>query len=127
MKEGRVSSSDRGPMFTSGRSARVELGSLGLSVGSSLYRTVVSVMSWVGAAPVAQFGSGPSGGQGRRGACRSKGLVAGQHVPDRLGEAACDLDRGDLGSALLPVAVLHPVADGAVGRVPADRGVGRFD
>src|SRR6266540_6477878 len=90
----------------------------GNSSSAQLSMAPSAAMSWVGAAPVAQFGSGPSGGQGRRGACRSKGLVAGQHVPDRLGEAACDLDRGDLGSALLPVAVLHPVADGAVGRVP---------
>jgi hypothetical protein len=28
-------------------------------------------------------------------------LVAGEHVPDRLGEAAGEVDLGDLGAALL--------------------------
>ena len=40
-------------------------------------------------------------GQRGRGACRSEGLVAGEHVPDRLGEAAGDVDLGDLRAALL--------------------------
>jgi hypothetical protein len=44
---------------------------------------------------------GPSRGQTKRGACRSERLVAGQHVPDRLGQAAGDVDLGDPGAALL--------------------------
>jgi hypothetical protein len=35
------------------------------------------------------------------GACRSEGLVVGEHVPDRLGESAGEVDLGDLGAALL--------------------------
>src|SRR5919106_6409318 len=44
---------------------------------------------------------GPSGGQGVGGAFGSEGLVAAEHVPDRLGEAAGEVDLGDLGAALL--------------------------
>lgn len=36
-----------------------------------------AVMSWLGAAPVMQFSSRPSCGEGRRGACRNKGFVYG--------------------------------------------------
>src|SRR4051794_14617260 len=43
----------------------------------------------------ARFGSatrwGPSGGQREGGACRSEVFVAGEHVPDRLGERAGEL------------------------------------
>jgi hypothetical protein len=49
---------------------------------------------------------GPSGGQRQRGACRREGLVAGEHGPDRLGQAAGDVDLGDLGAALAAEAVL---------------------
>ena len=73
----------------------------------------------VGVAPVAQFSSGPSGGQGRSGACRSEGLTVGQHVPDRLTETAADLDRGDLAAAFLAVPFAHAFADGRVGGVAA--------
>src|SRR3972149_4371512 len=59
------------------------------------------VMSWMGIAPVAQFSSGPSCGQRTSGACRSKRLTAGQHVPERPEEPAGDLDRGDLGAAFV--------------------------
>src|SRR5436305_7075334 len=52
-------------------------------------------------APVAHLRKGRLCGQSRRGACRSEGLVAGEHVPDRLGQAAGDVDLGDLGTALL--------------------------
>src|SRR5215217_9662585 len=45
--------------------------------------------------------SRPSGGQTMSGACRSEGLVAGEHVPDGFGEPAGDVDLGDLGAALL--------------------------
>ena len=80
----------------------------------------------VGVAPVAQFSSGPSGGQGRSGACRSEGLTVGQHVPDRLTETAADLDRGDLAAAFLAVPFAHAFADGRVGGVAAG-GVRGFD
>ena len=46
---------------------------------------------------------GLSGSQSGGGACRSEGLerlVAGEHVPDRLGESAGDVDLGDFGAAL---------------------------
>src|SRR3954470_6514206 len=35
-----------------------------------------------------------------RGACRSEGLVGGEHPPDGLGELAGDVDPGDLRAAL---------------------------
>src|SRR5919109_5501641 len=56
-----------------------------------------------GLAPVAHVKNGLSGSQANNGACRSEGLerlVAGEHVPDRLGELASELDLGDLGAAL---------------------------
>src|SRR5437764_13486522 len=73
----------------------------------------------VGVAPVAQFSSGPSGGQGRSGACRSEGLTVGQHVPDRLTETAADLDRGGLAAANLAVALALGFAAGRVAVVAA--------
>src|SRR6266545_5865509 len=51
-------------------------------------------------APVAQLLKGPSGGQGVGGAFGSEGLVAGEHVPDRLGQSPREIDLGDLGAAL---------------------------
>src|SRR2546428_10216763 len=44
---------------------------------------------------------GRSGRQTKSGASRSELLVAGEHVPDRVGEPAGDVDLGDLGAALL--------------------------
>src|SRR6266540_2091126 len=86
----------------------------------------LTATSWVGAAPVAQFLSGPSCGQGGWGACRSKGTVLGQHVPDRFGLAAGDLDRGDLGATFAAVAGTHPLHDRPVAAVAAG-GVGGLD
>jgi hypothetical protein len=37
---------------------------------------------------------------GARGACRSEGLGAGEHVPDRFSESAGKVDLRDLGAAL---------------------------
>ena len=76
----------------------------GLEQRSFLYR-VISFEDWVlsGLAPVAHFQNGLSGSQTINGACRSEGLerlVAGQHVPDRLGQLASELDLGDLRAAL---------------------------
>src|SRR6266545_1598844 len=109
MKEGLVSIGRSSTAVTSSR--LVDLSSAQLSMAPS------AAMSWVGAAPVAQFSSGPSCGQGRRGACRSKGLVAGQHVPDRLGEPAADLDRCQLRAALVAVAGAEALADWPVAGV----------
>src|ERR687887_1470273 len=62
-------------------------------------------------ASVAQLIEGRLGGQREGGACRSEGLVAGQHVPDRLGQRAGELDLGDLGAALAAQALFGgPVA-----------------
>src|SRR3972149_4711663 len=52
-------------------------------------------------APVAHFFRGPSCGHGGSGACRSEGTVAGEHVPDRPGEPAGEVARGDSRAALL--------------------------
>src|SRR5215216_653371 len=50
----------------------------------------------------AQVQKGRSGRQTKSGASGSELLVAGEHVPDRVGEPAGDVDLGDLGPALLP-------------------------
>ena len=49
----------------------------------------------------AQVQKGRSGRQTNSGASGSELLVAGKHVPDRVGEPAGDVDLGDLGAALL--------------------------
>ena len=54
-----------------------------------------------------------------RGACRSEGLVAGEHVPDRLGEPAGDVDLGDLRAALACRAGACALVAVAVDRVSA--------
>src|SRR5206468_12411623 len=117
MKEGRLSS---GPslVVTSSCSGDLSLAHLSMAPWSA--------MSWVGAAPVAQFSSGPSCGQGRRGACRSKRLIGGQHVPDRFAQPAGDVDGGDLGSSFLAVLGSLAGEDRAVEWV-AEGGVGCLD
>ena len=77
---------------------------------SCLYR-FIDFEDWVlsGLAPAAHVKNGLSGSQANNGACRSEGLewlVAGQHVPDRFGELASELDLGDLGAALATQATL---------------------
>ena len=62
-----------------------------------------------GLAPAAHVKKGLSGSQARNGAFRSEGLerlVAGQHVPDRLGQLASELDLRDLRAALAAQAAL---------------------
>ena len=54
---------------------------------------------------------GPSGGQTKSGASRSrslgcKGLLVGEHVPDRFGQAAGAVDLCDFHAALAPEALL---------------------
>src|SRR5437588_6092725 len=109
------------------KEGRVSIGGSPLSFAHLSVASCAGVQLVGGFAPVAQFSSGPSGGQGRGGACRSKWGVGGEHVPDRFAEAAADLDRGDLGAAFSAVPLLHSVSDVAVGRVPADAGVGGLD
>ena len=58
----------------------------------------------------------------RKGApARSEGLVAGEHVPDRLGEPAGEVDLGDLGAALAAETALGALVALAVERVLAGR------
>src|ERR671911_3138016 len=62
---------------------------------------------------------GRSGRQTKRGASGSEGLVAGQHAPDRVREAAGDVDLGDLGAALLaepPLGALVALGVGGVAK-----------
>ena len=47
----------------------------------------------------------------------AKGLVAGQHVPDCVGEPAGDVDLGDLGAALLAEPPLVALVALGVGEV----------
>src|SRR4051795_11832902 len=49
-----------------------------------------------------------------RGACRSEGLVRGEHPPDGLGELAGDVDAGHLRAALLAQAGLGALVAGGV-------------
>jgi hypothetical protein len=56
---------------------------------------------------VAQLLKGRQAPQGVGGAFGSEGLVAGEHVPDRFGESAGEVDLGDLGAALFADARLR--------------------
>src|SRR6266511_2481237 len=85
-----------------------------LSIASSVGRTWPMGVRCGGASPW-----GPSGGQGVGGACRSEGLVAGEHVPDRFGESAGEVDLGDLGPPLLADSGLCPLVALAVSGVRA--------
>src|SRR5215217_2753862 len=66
----------------------------------------------------AQVQKGRSGRQTKSGASGSELLVAGKHVPDRVGEPAGDVDLGDLGAALLAKPPLRSLAALRVGGVP---------
>ena len=70
--------------------------------------------------------SGPSGGQGVGGVFGSEGLVAVEHVPDRLGESRGEVDLGDLGAALFADPRFRLLVAVAVGGVGAGVG-GGFD
>ena len=67
-------------------------------------------------APVAQLLKGPSGGQGVGGAFGSEGFVAAEHVPDRFGRSAGEVDLGDLGAALVADPCFGLLVAVAVGR-----------
>src|SRR6266508_5065098 len=96
----------------SGRCAHLSIASLGEDQAGSERRSG-------GASQI-----GPSSGQSRRGTCRSERLVAGEHVPDRLGEPAGDIDLGDLGAAVAAEPGLDVLVAGAVGGMPAGVGGG---
>src|SRR6266540_7525491 len=68
--------------------------------------------SLAGASP-----KGRSGRQTKSGASGSELLLARKHVPDRVGEAAGDVDLGDLGPALLAEPALVSLVSLRVGRV----------
>src|SRR5688500_11844000 len=55
------------------------------------------------------------------GACRNEGLVAGEHVPERLGELSGEVDLGDLGAALAAEALFGALVALGVDRVVARR------
>ena len=81
-----------------------------------------------GLAPAAHVKKGLSGSQARNGAFRSEGhkrLVAGQHVPDRLGQLSGELDLRDLRAALTTEAALGALVALLVERVRGggDRGL----
>src|SRR5262245_45632560 len=82
-----------------------------LSLASSFGRTRM-----IGVRSGAHLLNGPSGGQGVGGASGSEGFVAAEHVPDRFGESAGEVDLGDLGAALLADAGFGLLVAVAVGR-----------
>src|SRR5271165_811084 len=66
----------------------------------------------------AQVQRGRSGRQTKSGASGSELLLAGKHVPDRVGESAREVDLGDLGAALFAQPALGPLIALRVGGVP---------
>src|ERR671918_1357102 len=77
--------------------------------------------SLAGASP-----KGRSGRQTKSGASGSEGLIAGEHVPDRVGEPAGDVDLRDLRPALLAEPLLVALVALGVGGV-AKRVHGRLE
>ena len=69
---------------------------------------------------------GRSGRQTKSGASGSELLVAGKHVPDRMGEPAGDVDLGDLRAALLAEPLLGALVALSVGGM-AKRVHGRLE
>ena len=78
-----------------------------------------------GLAPVAQFQNGLSGSQTKNGACRSEGLITSEHVPDRLGELAGEVDLRDLGAALAAESPAGPLVALAVEGMGGGGEIGR--
>src|SRR2546426_1424319 len=76
------------------------------------------------AAPAAQFHRGSSGDQKNRGACRGERFVLREHVPDRFGELARDVDPRNLRPALAAEAVLGPLVPLPIPGVPGSVGGG---
>src|SRR4029077_14036948 len=65
----------------------------------------------------AQVRKGRSGRQTKSGASGSELLLAGKHVPDRVGESAGEVDLGDLGTPLLAETLLVSLVARRVGGV----------
>ena len=61
---------------------------------------------------------GRSGRQTKSGASGSELLLAGKHVPDRVGESSCEVDLGDLGTALPSEPALGALVALGVGGMP---------
>src|SRR5439155_24882186 len=91
------------------------------------YRVLLGRLGSMGACSGGAIRKGTVGAvRHSQGACRSKGLVAGEHPPARFAEAAGDLDAGDRGAAPAAVAVAHPLDDRSVVAGSAG-GVGGLD
>src|SRR6266540_6873047 len=85
---------------------------------SSLYRLLVGGDGRWEFAPVAHLLKGRQAARGSVAPAGSEGLVAAEHVPDRFGEPAGEVDLGELGAALFADAgfrVLVAVTVGGVG------------
>ena len=113
MKKGRASS---GRLY---RPVRAGVPVVGGELGSSLYRLLMGGQGRLGFAPVAHLLKGRQAARGSVCACRSEGLVAGEHVPDRFGESAGEVDLGDLGATLFADARFRLLVAVAVGGVQA--------
>src|SRR5271157_5332884 len=74
------------------------------------------------AVPAAQFDRGSSSDQRHSGACRGKGFVLSQDMPDGFGELAGNVDPGNFGAALATQAFLVPLV--AIPIVDITGGVG---
>src|SRR5262249_21414605 len=100
---------------------------VGCERGSFLYRVLCGRLCSIGACSGSAIRKRTVGAvRHSQGACRSKGLVAGEHPPDRFGETPCDLDGGEGGAAPAAVPVAHALDDWLVVG-GASGGVGRLD
>ena len=90
----------------------------GWEQSSFLYRILRDERAGIGVAPVAQFRRGPSWGQIWSGACRSELSAGVEHVPDRLGEFAREIDLRDTRAALAAEPPAIPLVSVAVNGVP---------
>src|SRR5687767_12886015 len=106
----------------------VGTGRVGGEPRSSLYRLLVGGPGRMGGASLRWRTSveGRLCGQRFCGACRSEGLGGGEHVPDRLGEPAGQVDPGDPGAALAAQPGLGPLVTLGVGGMAGGVG-GRLD
>ena len=113
---------EEGPCVIKGRlscSGPVRAGAavVGVERRASLYRLLGEDRAVGGLAPVAHLVRGRQAARRSCGACRSEGLVAGERVPDRVGEAAGEVDLGDLGASLSAEPGVRSVVAVAVERV----------
>src|SRR3954454_5688974 len=111
-----------GERVVKSRFASRGLGAAGVSrMGSGAHLSIASWLEdWVMGVFVRWRISKRTVGRSRQnGACRSEGLGAGEHVPDRYGEPAGDIDLGDFGAALAAKAFLGALVAVVVGGVAA--------